>query len=682
MADYDSYLGTCSGDVIGDRVVERFKNFRQQLESNGLMRQWRRNFSQAHNGPSEVAKSGGWEDFGTAGEDSEIMSVRLPLTRELLTHQHNLAYSQPVGLRAIASNSSPDAIEAAEVQDALLQNDFDDQNGGEMMRSSGFAALITGTNFIDVEWDLFAGANYITDPKGNEMKTGAPKYSERWVDEVEFDISIPRWVDVYRNTVLCRENRYKLASQFPDHERAILDAPALKDSELASVRYMDDDSDDIVFLRFMHRPFNSRLLPVGRLTLVLEDGTVLRDGDSPYATVNDGKFTLHPITSTAGMRTVYGYPVATDLAPIQEWLNVCASMMATLVAAFGAPNVVGPPMDMLNVEDLVGGGRYFGVPMNQGKVELLNLLPDLAPMINTLQLIESFGEKRSGMNAMIRGDVGDESSGKKVALVKSMAVQFMSGYQQSIVRQHVNVANSSLSLRQAFGTGEQTVEKLGEGKVSQTLHYNREKLRLVKQVRAEAVDPVATTPEGREERAWAFMERGMVRSPRQFFTLVKTGRDEPMYDAETAINGLILRENERLRNGQPQMVIAEDEHEDHILQHKALISDPEARDNPELMAIVLDHIALHQMFLAGVTPLQGEDENGQPYPPPDVQWKQHQAQMRAEQAAMAQAQSMTGQPQEGEQSSTGAPAQQGGSEPPKSVPINQAMQQSAQGPQQ
>ncbi len=685
--DYDSYLGTCRADVFGERVIERFKRWTTEIDKNGLRDVWRRNYRQYHNAAAEASsdKGWGWDDsFSIQGENGEVLGVRINECRNLITNALNLTYAKPIGLKAVAKTSDPTALAAAKIADATLAEDFKASGGGKAMRNLGEIALTVTTGFGDPEWDTFAGEAYVPSDDGSSSYAGAPKISERWPDEVCFDLTKRRWEDVEQVIVVQRANRFLLESQFPDHSEEILNQPSLNDSELCSLRYQDEDTDDIAIARFVHRNGNSRFLPAGRLGLVLENGKVLRDGDNPYSIIDGGRLGITPITAASGMGSVYGYPIMNDLSPLQQWLNLVATMIATLIAGYGAPNIAGPILQQLDIQQMVGGGRYFGMK-GQGEVKALNLLPDMKPLFELLQAISAFGEKLSGMNSVVRGGAEQDMSGKAVALWKSMAIQFMSSFMQSSIEQHETLGTYLIQLREKFSTGEQTAEIVGENNAAEIKRYRAsDTFKHVSKVRAEAVDPAAMTLEGREERAQFLMQQGMFTSPQEYLTMVKTGRDEPLYRAPMAQLMLIQRENDSLMKGEDPIVLEDDAHDVHGPEHSGLLAEPAARENPDITQAILNHKAKHMLFLMGIAPLQGIDpETSQPYPPATEQFAQAKAQQQmAEQQAMA-AQSMTGAPQGGEPSQTQAPAPQG--PPPQQqevATLQDKMQESAMGPVQ
>ncbi len=696
-ASLDDYLGTCDPERVGDKVVERFTKWRTALGSSGAFSQWLRNYSQYHGGPGDGDMLEEWSDaFALEGENGEVLSIRINEMRNLITHILNLTYSKPVGLRAIAANGEPESLEAAEVADALLEEDFRAAGGTRIMRRAGEAALVVSTSFVLVEWDPSDGEEYVPDEQGQMQLSGTPKLADLWIDEVCFDSTQRDWRDVVEVILLRRRNRWEVMSQYAplpqpqtdelgqpvevedglaDLRDKILNAASISKSPFKSLRWCEDESDDIHVLEYLRRGGNARFLPEGRRTLVLEDGTLLDDGPNPVAGMR--QLNVYPVTAAQGLGTVYGYAAANDLSPINRFINLLATIMATNAAAWGSPNVTGPKLEMADVRNLVGGGRYWGTNPNTGEVKALNLMPNLSQIAEMMQLFSSLGEKMSGLSNVMRGDADGNMSGKAIALVKSMAVQFMSSFQQSVVEQHEAVANCLIWLRKNFSTGEQKIAKLGEGAAQQVMKYDAAKtLGRVARVRAEPIDPVMATPEGREERANILLEKQAFEAPWQYLTLLKTGRDDALFKGPMATNNLIAGENASLLRGEQPLVLKQDKHEQHEVEHLALLADPGVRSNQRLTEAVLEHNAKHTLFRMGLNVLQGDDpQTGQPYPSAIVQLQQ--AQMMAQQNQQAQAAQQQQQPQGGGQGQAPAPQPSGGGRP---LTITEALKQESQGP--
>lgn len=656
----ETYLGTAAPERVGDLVVARFKKWRTTLGATGQYSQWMRNFSQYHGGPAD-ADSETWDSdsYALEGDSAEILSIRINEMRNLITHVLNLTYSKPVGGRAIAMNGNATSLDAADVADALLEDDFRISGGGKIMRRAGEGSLIVSTTFVMPEWDFSVGDDLVPDDTGGMEMTGGPRLNDFWVDEVCFDSTKKDWRDVYDVILLRRCNRFELASrQAPgsEAEQRILCAPSINKSVFTGVRWSDDESDDVCVLHYLHKRVNGRFLPDGREVKCLEDGTIIDDGPNPYAGL--GELNVYPVSAAQGLGTVYGYAPANDISPINRLVNLFATIIATNVAAHGSPNLVGPKLAMVDVQNLLGGARYFGVSQGQ-EVKAMNLLPDMDPIAKLMQMLSQYGEKLSGLSGVMRGDTGD-MSGVAIAQVKSMAVQFMSSFQASVVEQHECVFNALIWMRKYFSTGMQKVARLGGDNVQEVLEYDAQKtLGQIARVRAEAIDPVMSTPEGREARAQSLLSQGAFDAPWEYLTLVKTGRDDALWKGPMATNKLIQRENQAMMRGELPPVLQQDAHDKHEVEHLALLADPGIRMNDTLVQIVLEHNARHTMYRMGMNVMQGNDPmTGQPYPSAIVQLEQAKAMAAKQQQAAAQMQAQ--QPQQG---APQQPQQQGQAQP-------------------
>lgn len=697
QSDYDDYLGTADPERVGHKIVERFKKWRERLGQTGAYAQWSRNYSQYMNGPAELGdEDDPWsESFALEGDSAEVLSVRVNEMRNLITHILNLTYSKPVGSRAVAEAGNEKSLQAAMVADALLEEDFRAAGGTKLMRRLGEGALVVSTTFAMAEWDFSAGQENVPDgpaedPGASMQMSGAPNIVDFWIDEVCFDTTKKDWRNVYDVVLLRRYNRFELASRHPEQEDEILQAPRINQSPYCGFRDKLDESEDVFVFEYLHRRVNGRFLPEGRRTLCLEGGEVLSDGPNPYAGLSDTggrpELNVYPVTAAQGLGGVYGYAIANDLSPLNRMVNLCATIMATNLAAWGSPNLTGPPLSMTSVQNLVGGARYFASNAGQGDIKPLSMLPDLKPIMEVMAAFSSQGEKIGGVGNIMRGETGD-MSGVAIAQAKSMVVQFMSSFQESVVEQHESVCNALIWLRRTFSTGKQKVAKLGAEHTQEVLEYDaQETLGNIARVRSEAIDPVMSTPEGREARAQTLMSMNAFTAPWQYLTLIKTGRDDTLFAGPMARNLLITRENAWMMKGKKPLVLQGDDHPKHIQEHTDLLADPEVRSSSQIVGGVLEHNALHTMYAMGLTPLQGEDpQTGQPYPSAIVQLEQakQMAAQQQQQAAMQQApQAGAGQgaPQDGGAPQIGMGAPPGAQLAQAAPTAQESLQQGAMAP--
>jgi hypothetical protein len=128
-------------------------------------------------------------------------------------------------------------------------------------------------------------------------------------------------------------------------------------------------------------------------------------------------------------------------------------------------------------------------------------------------------------------------------------------------------------------------------------------------------NPLARSIAGRAQIASELLQMHMFETPEQYLQVLRTGNLDVVYEGATSQLLCIKKENEMMLEGKKPMATMLDQHSMHIKEHQAVISDPELRENPELVKNVLDHVQEHINYLRttdpGILSMLGE----QPLPP-------------------------------------------------------------------
>lgn len=183
------------------------------------------------------------------------------------------------------------------------------------------------------------------------------------------------------------------------------------------------------------------------------------------------------------------------------------------------------------------------------------------------------------------------------------------------------------------------------------------------------------TTAGKLEMANNLMQMGLIKSPDQYMTVMKTGNLDVMLEGPLKEVTYIKQENEWLADGKEAPVLITDNHLQHIIEHKAVLSTIEARMNPEVMRAVRIHIEEHVNAMKNADPDVLSMLGIQPLQPGRTQMDNldpNQAVMRREQeiqTQIAQQSMMGGMPQ------PMAPAQAGEQVPPQpgQAPMEQGL---------
>lgn len=110
------------------------------------------------------------------------------------------------------------------------------------------------------------------------------------------------------------------------------------------------------------------------------------------------------------------------------------------------------------------------------------------------------------------------------------------------------------------------------------------------------------TNAGKAQMASELLQMGLITTPQQYITVLTTGSLDAMTDEVDRTNMLIRSENERLVDGESVPAIATEKHSLHIKGHMDVLADPDLKQDPELVARVLEHIQEHLELLRTTDP--------------------------------------------------------------------------------
>ena len=129
--------------------------------------------------------------------------------------------------------------------------------------------------------------------------------------------------------------------------------------------------------------------------------------------------------------------------------------------------------------------------------------------------------------------------------------------------------------------------------------FSGQDLSNISRVIVSAGNPATRSEAGKLQIAQDLMAKGLIKDANQYFEVLATGELDPMTEGPEAENMLIIKENEQLRRGFPQIAAPWDNHANHINQHFVIMMDPALRqkqDDP-VFAAAMQHIMSHAQFL-------------------------------------------------------------------------------------
>jgi len=538
----------------------------------------------------------GGHTISFSGEQGELAQLPVNNLRNLATHMLIMTTSNRPSMEARAINNDYKSKVQTQLANGILDYYMREKRLEKYLKTAVELAIVLGSGYIKIEWDATEGEifDYHLDAKGNPdpkqpIYDGDVKFSNLNPFDVVFDNT--KESDDH-DWVLIRsfKNKYDLAAKYPEQEKVIIDLPTKSDVERIHLGMNSDihsETEDTYVYEFYHKKTNS--MPNGRYLMFLTEDIVLHDVAIPYRMLP-----IFRIAPANILGTPFGYTPLFDVLPIQQGQNSLYSTILTNQNAFGVQNIFVKSGSNLNTTRLEGGlniieGMEQPVPLN------LTNTPE--EIFKLLALLEKAGETISGVNSVARGNtdgLGSNPSGTAMALIQSMALQFMSGLQQSYVLLIEDVGNALIKILQDYANTPRLAAIAGKNNATEMKMFSSDKLSNISRVTVDVGNALARTTAGRVQMATDIMQYapGQI-TPQQYITLINTGKLESITQHLQDEDNLLSAENEALMEEEVPPVIATDDHALHIKSHRSVLFDPALRKDANLVARVNEHIQAH-----------------------------------------------------------------------------------------
>lgn len=546
------------------------------------------------------------------GEQNEL--VRFPVNhyRNIARHLLNMTTANRPNLKTRATNTDYVSQAQTILADGLLEYYFKEKNLEEYINLAVEYAIIFGEGYVRMGWNATAGQVFEEDEEtGEKFYEGDIEFSnvspfDVIRDSSKEDSKNHEWVIVrsYRN-------KFALAAKYPELADKILSAHS-KD-ELDPVKhgvFSMDKTDDIPIYEFFHTKNDA--LPEGRYIVYVNAEAALYDGPLPYRGIP-----IYRISPENILGTPFGYTVMFDLMPLQEAINMLYSIVITNQNAFGVQNVLVPKGSDLNLTQLSGGLNVIEYnQINNAKPEPLNLTNTPAEIFKMIEVLEQRMETISGINSVTRGNPeASLRSASALALIQAQAVQFSSLLQHSYVRIVESLGNGLIEILQDYAKYPRIAAIAGKSQRTYLKSFSSQDILQISRVTVEISNALSKTTAGRAEIANQLIQMGLIKNVDQYFTVLNTGRLDSMVEGDQAELLLIKSENEKMMSGVAVQALSLDSHAIHIQEHKALLADPDLRNDSLLVQVTLDHIQEHIDLLRNTDPGLLALTRQQPLPP-------------------------------------------------------------------
>lgn len=590
------YFASKDAQATADNILHKANVWYNELYNNGYLSKVREMWM-AYHGAYYTSVNGAHRIvFG--GEQGELTHLAVNHLRNIAQHILQMITSNRVAFQARATNRDYKSLVQAKLANQLLDYYMREKRMERYLHQAVEYAVVLGTGYLKMDWNATGGEVYDV----NE-ETGTPIYE----GDVEFYVLSP--YDVVFDTtkesqnhdwVVCRsfKNKFDFAAKYPEFEEKIKGLHTKSDLfKFRMEMYSYDETADVPVYEFYHKRTES--MPDGRYMLFLDKDIVLIDSPLPYRTLP-----VYRISPSDILGTPYGYTPMFDLLPIQDAVNSLYSTVLTNQHAFGVQNIYVPRGADVSMKSLEGGLNIIEGNSGAGKPEAMNLTSTPKEVFDFLGKLENQMEIISGVNSVARGSPeASLKTGAALALVQSMALQFISGLQQQYIEMVEDVGTGLVNMLKDFAAVPRIAMIAGKSNKSYiATEFTGDDLSQVNRVIVDMGNPISRTTAGKMEMASQLIQYGIVTTPEQYMNVLVTGQLDTITDDTQKELLLIEDENEKLSNGEEIHTLAIDEHLKHIKGHRSILSNSDMRKDPTLSKAVLDHINEHIQLLRETDP--------------------------------------------------------------------------------
>lgn len=589
----DVYFAAAEPEKLASACLAKASSFYNVQESNFYLDKLRQNWAYYHGNFSD-----NWDNsshsVGFAGAEGELTLLPVNHYRNIAQHMLVMITSSRPTMEARAANTDYRSLSQTYLANGILDYYMREKDLESCIHRATEMAIVMGSGFVRMEWNATAGDVYDYDEEtGDKSNQGELEFSTHSPFDVVFDGTKDTWSNEW---VIIRsfQNKFNLIAKYPEMKDKINSIP--NESRGMNYRlsiFSNDSTDDIPVYEFYHKKTDA--LPDGRYFLFLSADIPLLDIPLPYREIP-----VYRITAGEYMGTPYGYSPMFDVFPIQEGINSLYSTIMTNQSAFGVQNLYVPRGADISINNLEGA---LNIIEGNAKPEALNLTQTPKEVFEFLQILIQAAETVSGVNSVARGDPGASlKSGTALALIQSMALQFISGLQNNYVKLIEDIGGGLIEILKDFAKTPKTIALVGKNDRPLLKEFVGDDIDSIQRVIVSVGNPLARSTAGRVQMAEQMLQMGLIKDPQQYFQVIETGQIKTLYESDMNTMLLIKHENELMSEGTPCIADMLDEHSIHILEHRSVLSNPELRKNPELRNILQEHIQEHINFLRTVDP--------------------------------------------------------------------------------
>jgi hypothetical protein len=595
MSEDAKYFAAKSSKDTAQILMNKADNWFSGLATNGYFSKLGENWKAYHGIFGFDLDDAHSITFG--GEQGELVNLNVNHFRNIAQNMLVMITSNRPSMRARATNTDEKSIIQTNLANSLLDYYMREKRLAKYLRRATEYAIVLGSGYIKMEWNQTTGDAYDYDEISDVTTySGDVEFTNLSPYDVVFDSSQE---DQNHNWVLCRsyKNKYDLAAKYPELKDDIESLPTKSELDLSSIDfYAKDDTELVPVYEFFHKSTES--IPDGRYLLFLSPELTLIDMEMPYRALP-----VYRIAPSDILGTPFGYTSMFDILPLQHAINSLYSTILTNHSAFGVQNIWAKDGSNINVSSISDGLNL--IESDEPPVAL-NLTQTPAEIFNFISILERVTETLSGVNSVTRGNPDASiKSGTALALVQSMAIQFMSGLQQEYIELIEDVGTGLISMLRDFADTPRVAAIVGVNNLTELKKFVGDDLSLVNRVMVDASNPISQTVAGRIQMADNLLqylgnEGGF--DMQKYFDVIQSGNLNTLTENIDSSNNLMRGENERLISNRPVKAMFTDDHLSHIKDHRSILDDLELRFNRDIADRVRIHLQEHIELLRETDP--------------------------------------------------------------------------------
>lgn len=553
------------------------------------------------------------------GEQGELIGMSVPQARSLVRQMISIITKQKLQFAAKMRSRDYSAFGNGQIAESLANQLVKDQSLNEKIDRLAELTYLHGQCFWHVTWDSDAGRRVDNGMEAPAM-SGDVNIQVASAKYVYYDWNEEDWNNLHCVTVAKRMNRWDLIAQHPELEDELRKIPnfnRILNGFTTTIASFDDTltrTDDLILVYYYyHKP--TPAVPQGRMVILCSEKCVLYDGANVYECLP-----VVPCMPEKLDDFLLGYPQFSNLAPLQEMLDINFSTMATNQSAFGVQSVLNPRGSNIDITEIYGMRWIDYTPQGNdggGKPEPLQLTRSAPEIMDGIKIyIDNLGTL-ANINSALRGTPPPGvTAGNAIATLTANSIEFFSSFSKSIFASIEQTITLAVKFYKMLGA-EQQLTVVSDGNISYLKEFKASDLREFDRVSLEITNPLMSTIAGRRDQAEILLNKGLIKDIGDYFMVLEGEPPKRLWNAELNESALIQKENDDLTKGIPCPVLYTDNHALHIEKHKDILRNPEIRRNGNIQEI-LNHMEQHEQFINQQQQAMMPQQPAQPPPLNDV----------------------------------------------------------------